>query len=261
MTETDAIQHPDDELFDRIVDGTLSPEELRAAIDRLDCLPDGWKRCAAAFLEAQYWRDSFRSIGESTAVRPECGSWFFPGSHVPARGNAKRWFHVARAAGVVAASFAIGWLSHGARLILPAGSTTSSAPASTRAHPQADSRPLLAAAGPADTAGPSPSAERPFGGQALRIDPAELVGTVARLRIAGSGNGTDIPILAGPGITEEWLENQPPPLTEQGQVVLERHGYQVDQSRRLITTDTPDGRRVTVPIDQVQIRYTGNQSL
>ena len=76
---------------------------------------------------------------------------------------------------------------------------------------------------------------------------------------APSSTGADVPILAGPGINEQWLRNQPPPVTEHGQVALQRQGYQVDQRRQLITTTLPDGRRVTVPIDQVQIRYTGNQ--
>jgi hypothetical protein len=84
---------------------------------------------------------------------------------------------------------------------------------------------------------------------------------VARLRIGDESSGTEVPILAGPGITEEWLRHQPPLVSEHGQVVFQRHGYQVDQRRRLITTLTPDGRRVTVPIDQVSIRFTGNQSL
>ena len=47
MTDLDAIPPPDDDFIDRIVDGTLTPAELRAAIDRLDREPDGWKRCAA----------------------------------------------------------------------------------------------------------------------------------------------------------------------------------------------------------------------
>jgi hypothetical protein len=70
-----------------------------------------------------------------------------------------------------------------------------------------------------------------------------------------------LPILAGPGINTEWLKNQPPPVSEHGQAVLQQHGYQVDQRRRLISATLRDGRRVTVPIDQVQIRYTGNNPL
>ncbi len=84
---------------------------------------------------------------------------------------------------------------------------------------------------------------------------------MARLHIGTRSTGADVPILAGPGINEQWLRNQPPPVTEYGQVALQRQGYQVDQRRQFITTTLADGRRVTVPIDQVQIRYTGNNPL
>ncbi len=45
------------------------------------------------------------------------------------------------------------------------------------------------------------------------------------------------------------------------EVVLQQHGYQVDQHRRFISTTLADGRRVTVPVDLVQVRYTGNNPL
>jgi hypothetical protein len=84
---------------------------------------------------------------------------------------------------------------------------------------------------------------------------------VARLRVGSANANNSLPILAGPGINAEWLKNQPPPVSEHGQVVLQQHGYQVDQRRRLISAILADGRRVTLPIDQVQIRYTGNNPL
>ena len=89
----------------------------------------------------------------------------------------------------------------------------------------------------------------------------EVVRSVGRVHFGSDSSGAEVPILAGPGITEQWLRNQPPPLNEHREVALQRQGYQVDQRRRLITTTLADGRRVTVPIDQVQIRYTGNNPL
>jgi hypothetical protein len=46
----------DDVLFDRLVDGELSADERRRLLESLDARPDGWRRCALAFLEAQSWR-------------------------------------------------------------------------------------------------------------------------------------------------------------------------------------------------------------
>ncbi len=85
--------------------------------------------------------------------------------------------------------------------------------------------------------------------------------TVARLRIGPENAPAEVPVLAGPGITAQWLAERPPPLSENGQVALERQGYQVAQRRRFVMAILPDGRRIAVPIDQVQIQYTGNEAL
>jgi hypothetical protein len=54
-----------DVLFDRLVDGELSDVERRRLLASLDDRPEGWRRCALAFLEAQCWSEQ---LGE--LVRP-----------------------------------------------------------------------------------------------------------------------------------------------------------------------------------------------
>ena len=44
MTDPDPTAPLNDDFIDRIVDRALTPGELRAAIDRLEREPDGWKR-------------------------------------------------------------------------------------------------------------------------------------------------------------------------------------------------------------------------
>ena len=112
MAEIDPLPRLDDELIDRIVDGSLSPAELRTAIDLVDRIPDGWKRCGAAFLEAQCWRESFRAMGELARPQAECQSSHLPIGVARARRTVRRWVRGAMAAGIVAASFAMGWLGH-----------------------------------------------------------------------------------------------------------------------------------------------------
>ena len=92
-------------------------------------------------------------------------------------------------------------------------------------------------------------------------DPEPAVVAVARVRVGSGSDIADVPILAVPNPNAQWLRNQPPRLTEHQQALLERRGYQVDQHRRIITATLGDGRRVTVPVDQVQVRYTGNNPL
>ncbi|HZN66266.1 MAG TPA: hypothetical protein VFB66_13335 [Tepidisphaeraceae bacterium] len=66
----------DDRLLDRLVDGELDEPRRTALLRSLDGTPDGWKRCALAFLEAQCWQQAMRtSSGQArnavvSAARP-----------------------------------------------------------------------------------------------------------------------------------------------------------------------------------------------
>jgi len=63
----------DDAIWDRLVDGELSQEERGDLLGALDAQPNGWRRCALAFLEAQAWRGEMRSLvggAASAAVEP-----------------------------------------------------------------------------------------------------------------------------------------------------------------------------------------------
>lgn len=57
-------------LIDRLVDGELSGDERRQLLMSLEAQPDGWRRCALAFLEAQTWRSTMGGLlreGEAPA--------------------------------------------------------------------------------------------------------------------------------------------------------------------------------------------------
>lgn len=62
----------DDVLLDRLVDGALPGDERRALFGRLELEPDGWRRCAMAFLEAQAWSEAASGgpVGWVSAARP-----------------------------------------------------------------------------------------------------------------------------------------------------------------------------------------------
>jgi hypothetical protein len=60
----------DDAMIDRLVDGELSGDERRELLASFDVQPDGWRRCALAFLEAQTWRSQMRQIVAPNAISP-----------------------------------------------------------------------------------------------------------------------------------------------------------------------------------------------
>lgn len=58
----------DNAMIDRLVDGELSGDERRELLAALDAQPDGWRRCALAFLEAQTWRSEMKRIVAPVAI-------------------------------------------------------------------------------------------------------------------------------------------------------------------------------------------------
>jgi hypothetical protein len=101
------VDRDDDRLIERLVDGELSEPERRALLARLDAAPDGWRRCALAFLEAQCWREALGPVAAPsvTVARP-----LRPAGRPPAPARL-RWL-AATAAGMLAA-FALGWSVRG----------------------------------------------------------------------------------------------------------------------------------------------------
>lgn len=56
-------------LIDRLVDGELSVPERRDLLASLDSQPNGWRRCALAFVEAQTWREELRGLRAQTPAK------------------------------------------------------------------------------------------------------------------------------------------------------------------------------------------------
>jgi hypothetical protein len=241
MTDPDSTAPLEDDFIDRIVDGGLTPIELRMAIDRLDREPEAWKRCALVFLEAQCWRESFRALEAPPRIGVAAPS---PSGTTGRLGRKSReWRRVAIAAGMAAASFAMGWFAHPDR-----------SPTQIQHGPTS---PALAIATNQDTPAPRAQAQE-------TEDPSEPAGEFVRYLEPDrfrAGPGVVVPILAGPGIGEHGLGDGRPRLSEHQLALLERQGYQVDQRRGIVIATLDDGRRVTLPIDQVRFRYTRNDPL
>jgi hypothetical protein len=259
----DSILPPAD-LIDRMVDGGLMPAQLRMTVSELDKAPDGWRRCALAFLEAQCWGEALRDLDETTvgnerptASLPRGGSPILSIAAPIATDKtpSRRWIADALAAGIAGVAFALGWMVHGLRT------------GGDREHPA--NSPFVTAT---TNQTPEPAAVRdspvrselpePAPVSALPAGQIPTIREVARLRISAGGPApAEVPILAGPGIDPRWVLQQPPPISGHGQAIWQREGYQLDQRRRLVSVPLGDGRRAAVPIDQVQVRYVGHEPL
>jgi hypothetical protein len=216
--------------IDRIVDGGLSPARLREAAARLDAVPDGWKQCALAFLEAQSWADALREPSRPRVAPPA----------PPAPAPRSRRVRPSLAAAAALGAFAMGGLT-GAR------------PERPGERPQP---PPIVQARTLD----EPTVARIDEPDPIPEEPPPAIREVARLRIATGPHGestAEVPILAGPGLDSDWLMNQPMPVSEDERAELERQGFALDQERELVAMPLGDGRRVVVPVDQVQLRYVG----
>jgi len=122
-------QSIDQATLDRLVDGEMDEPARAALLRALDREPDGWKRCALAFLQAQAWREvagTLPAVAPVPATRP---GW-------PVRVLRQ----VTAVAAVVAVAFCAGFVSRGngpsQRFALDDGHTSPSA-ASTPAPPSA----------------------------------------------------------------------------------------------------------------------------
>jgi hypothetical protein len=96
----------DSSRIDQLVAGDLSEDGRRSLLVRLDSEPDGWRRCALAFLEVQTWREAFAPLGvAASADRPAPA----PIKHASRSMAGRRLAHWSIIAACVAIAFALGW--------------------------------------------------------------------------------------------------------------------------------------------------------
>lgn len=102
----------DDSLIDRLVDGELSRSDRHQLLESFDQSPDGWRRCALAFLEAQSWREEMGQVAfgpASETSKPKSLAFSVSPGRNPSLSKVATW--IAIAASLVVA-FGLGWMQH-----------------------------------------------------------------------------------------------------------------------------------------------------
>ena len=212
----DELFTPEDQrLLDRLVDGELDEAERRALLLRLDQAPQGWRRCALAFLEAQSWRSETRAIvaepppiATANEIEPAKSSRFALGPVA--------WIPLAMAAGFVL-TFVLLRDREGRNM-----ATHSLPPA---ANIQIASDP------------PTP--------ENLRL--------VVNGGAGRDEDVVEVPLVGAQQMNEALFGNLPQSLPPEVVQMLEQSGHQVVRERRLVPVQLQDGRRVVVPMDQDEI--------
>ncbi len=230
----------DEKLLDLLVDGELDAVRQRELLLRLDAASGGWRQCAVAFLEAQAWRSDLRNADQKSS----CGS-LRTGSAVPARrsliGRLRNWSILATS---IVCAFAAGWIFRPT----PAAPATASAVApSIRISEQ---KPVVAEGSDGEAAAgeKSPDTEDPNGVR---------VAGILTLKFDDHGHERELklPVLEGSGIdVREWLD-QPSAINASAVQALERRGHKVESHRQLLTVNLKDGRKLLLPVDQVDVRF------
>jgi hypothetical protein len=217
------LKPEDSQWLDRLVDGELTDAERRELLLKLERTPDGWRRCALAFLEHQAWRSeskSWASGAPEIVLRPTPAgiagrSWSTP---VP-------WTMAVAACLLIATGF---W----------AVVRDKDGHAITRI-------------------------EVPDGGSmSVTQSPTFSTAPNMRLVVDGGPNESDevveVPLVNAGQLDQAlfgpWSQSVSPEVMQ----MLEKAGHQVVRERRLMPFDLRDGRRVVVPMDQVEIRPVGN---
>jgi hypothetical protein len=236
--------HDEVDRFDRLVDGELSETERRSLLTSLDAKPDGWRRCALAFLEAQTFRESF---GDFSPPAEKPANVPTPALSNPLPKSKKKL----GAMGIVmamAASFLVvfalgGWLLQNA----PNGGSTT--PGNNLIANNSDPSVSSSARNVLPNGNPSikqPPTASPTPWQMVRLQAPALTGNNEPLQL---------PAMPRERLDEEFLRTVSNPMPDAVRKAFERSGYEIRMHREFVPVRLDDGRQLVVPVDQFNVEY------
>ena len=243
---SDTTRQRDARLMDLLVDGELNEQDRRELLARLDDTPGGWRRCALAFLESQDWRRELKVMAREPALADAALS-ASSAEQAPVRGRSIRgefsripWSTGLAMAASFLLAFALGLTWRGAR---PEGP--------------------LAGPGVQDLAGNSTRIDQP---PETLLPPDEQASSqqgfeTLTLAVKGPSGVEHIqaPVVAVDRYDPSWFEGQPSRFPAEMIQKLRNAGHRVEQYRELVPVDLDDGRKLVLPVDQVEVRFVDYQ--
>jgi hypothetical protein len=240
-------------VLDRLVDGELGQHERRQLLASLDDEPGAWRQCALAFLESQNWRLQLSRIASEPLIAQVTGDQLTAPAEDALRHEMFPLEGVRNQAprpGSLSTGYLGAMLAVAASLLLAFGLGTRY-PGVGRGG---DSRGALVA-NQVD-ASTKKSATAAIDPQAELASAADAPLRSLTLKPTGddSGEPIELPLIESDADGAIAASARPSALSGSLTSQFEKDGFVVDRQQRLWPVDLPDGRRVLVPVEEVDIR-------
>jgi hypothetical protein len=228
--------------IDRLVDGELSLGQQRQLLVALEAEHEGWRRCALAFVEAQSWRQDLQLMScqpdPAASDRHALSKQFTSKSTIGIR-QAPHWFLMAAC---LLLAFALGV---GTRDVWRGQSQEQIAN-----HPSKPIANEQLVANAALNVNHGNESANPTQWQALKVTIPSADGQEEQT--------LEVPLVEG---NEQKLQSlfadQSPVLPAVTRQMLETSGNEVSEHRTYYPVKLDDGRHAVLPMDYVEVRYTG----
>lgn len=230
MTHSHSI---DSAQLDRLVDGELPADEYRNLLAQLEGEPDGWRRLALAFLEAQAWRRELASVAALPSEGKPAAA--MPVKEVPVLAEASetnwRQLGLAMAASFLLA-FSLAW--YGQSVWMQGG----------------------------DVIGPPLAAPNGLPGTFAGAQLAPASGTareaLERVKVTIGEQGADrkefeLPVVEVNSLAAARAAMNRSAISPEADRALEQTGVKVRRQQQYLSVELEDGRRMVVPVEQVEL--------
>jgi len=223
--------------LDRLVDGELAGDEYRVFLATLDQQPNGWRRCAMAFLEAQAWGQELGGLREGILAGRKEGS-----GQLVSRGDSD--WSTRQVVGLMLAMVASFVVAFASGVWWQVGNSSNSEPDLPNVARQGgDSRPTVLAEERSREADHNPApANVPTEHLTFVVDRGD-----------GESDRFELPIYdANDSVARQLLQDSPSMPADVERAIRES-GFRVERQRQWAPVRLRDGRRAFFPVDQLDI--------
>jgi hypothetical protein len=230
-------------VFDKLIDGELSHEDERALISTLDAAPDGWRRCALAFLEARALKLEMSAIaapsrrinGTPIVINVAQGQHDSPVNKHQRAASERTWHFVTLATSLLIAFF-LGIVVPGQWLERNGGRDAQLVVEGNQQFRDS-------------------AVENKGEGRSVdddRWQPATL--TMNLLNDEGEKQSEiELPLVEADQLDASLLRSRPRAVPDRIREALVRSGHTLDEERLLVPVLLDDGRRAIVAVDRAQV--------